>query len=240
MTRFAPADERRVPLAGALCLALALEAAMLLGVASYLHAPAKPPLPEAISIDLTTVPPEPTPPAPEPTPPTPEPPKPEPPKPEPPKPVPKPEPPKPHPIVHQAARAAPQQPAIPAGPVSDAPSDFAAPPAAAEPPPPPPPVTSGAPSATDLFQAQLRAAVQAALDYPAAARMMKLGGQTRLGFDYRDGIASNARIVRSSGRDMLDAAALEALRRAALPHPPPALAGQTLPLEINVVFSLQS
>jgi len=231
---------QRSSLGGALLVAIVIEALLLTGVAGYLQrSPA--PLPasvQPIALELVA-PPTPEPPTPEPPKPpeaTPEPPKPEPPKPEPPKP----EPPKPHPVVHPAAKPIAPPTPVPAGPISDAPSDFATPPASAAPPPPPPPSASAtAATATDLFQAQLRAAVQAAVRYPSVARIMKLVGQTKVGFDYRDGHIANPRIVRSSGRDILDQAALEALQNADFPPPPKELTGQLLKLEINVVFTLQ-
>ncbi|PKU26224.1 TonB family protein [Telmatospirillum siberiense] len=215
-------------------LAIAVEAAVLTGAAWLLARPAPPPpAREEINLDLTTLPP------PElPKPPEPEPPKALPPKPEPAKPVSqkmqaKPEMRKPVPPPPVSARTAP-----PPGLVSSAPSDFA------EPPPPAPveapPVRSAAKAeAVDLFQAQARAAVQAALRYPNAARVRKLVGQSRIGFDYRDGQASNARIVTSSGYDVLDEAAIAALNNAVLPTPPPDLAGHLLKLTIAVNFSVQ-
>jgi protein TonB len=68
--------------------------------------------------------------------------------------------------------------------------------------------------------------------------MMKLVGQTKLGFDYQDGRITHQHVVRSSGRELLDRAALEALQNAVFPAPPKELAGHTMNLEILVVFSL--
>lgn len=217
-------------------LAVAVEAAVLTGAAWLLARPAPPPpARDEIQLDLTTLPPPEVP-----KPPEPEQPKVEPPKPEPAKPVPQ----------KMQAKPAPRKPVPPSpvpvktpsplpGPVSSEPADFA------EPPPSPPPVEP-APvrsvvkaDVVDLFQAQARAAVQAALRYPNAARIRKLTGQSRIGFDYRDGQASNARIVTSSGYDVLDEAAIAALNNAVLPAPPPDLAGHLLKLTIAVNFSAQ-
>jgi protein TonB len=91
-----------------------------------------------------------------------------------------------------------------------------------------------------LFQARLRDAVQAAVRYPNAARIMRLTGHVRLGFAYQDGTISNPHVVQSSGQRMLDDAALTALNSAAFPDPPPELKGHLLNLEIVVTFAPSS
>jgi periplasmic protein TonB len=213
-------------------MALLVEAAMVGGAAVYLERAAPvlaPRLPEPIKVEMTALP----------TPEAPKPPEPQSPPPEPPK-VPTPKP------VHAKPVARPQpaaeKPAAPPMPVpaeqpSDAPSSFAT---ATVPPPPPPAPSSSAntATATDLFQAALRAAVQAAVRYPSAARILKLTGQTKLGFDYQDGRITSPHIVRSCGRAMLDQAALEALQNAVFPAPPKELVGHLMKLEITVIFSL--
>jgi protein TonB len=239
-------DDRRASLFIALALALLVEGAVIGGVAVYLARPPAPvlPPPATVTIDLTQEappPPIPEPPAPEP-PPTPPPPQPEPVKPppkvEPPKPEPpKPTPPKPHPPVQKAPPTPPIP--VPAGPVSDAPSDFAVPKQQDPPPPPPPQVSAAAASVKDTFEAKLHEAVQAATQYPAAARMMRLSGRPRVGFVYRDGQISNVRLVQSCGRDVLDQAALSAVRNAVYPPPPPDLAGHELDLTVTVNLSSQ-
>lgn len=145
--------------------------------------------------------------------------------------------PTPAPVAQKPVAEAPRE--LAETPV-DTPSAFATQPAQTAPPPPPPPPSANAASPTDPFQAALREAVQAAVRYPGAARMMKLVGQTRLGFDYLDGRITNPHVVRSSGRELLDQAALDALQRAVFPAPPKELAGHALNLEIVVMFSLQS
>lgn len=216
----------------AAALALIVEAVVLAGAAWLVTRPT----PSLVSRDeiqlaLTTLPPVETPKPPEPVPPKVEPAKPEPQKMQV-KPAPRklaPPPPPPVPV-----KTAPP----PSGPVTAVASDFAeAPPA---PPAEPAPVRSvPKPDVTDLFQAEARAAVQAALRYPNAARIRKLTGQCRVGFDYRDGQVSNARIVTSSGYDILDDAAINALNSASLPAPPADLAGHLLKLTIAVNFSAQ-
>jgi protein TonB len=91
-----------------------------------------------------------------------------------------------------------------------------------------------------LFEARLRDAVQAAVRYPSAARIMRLSGHVRLGFAYLDGTISNPHVVQSSGRKMLDDAALAALNGTAFPAPPAELKGHLLNLEIVVTFTPSS
>ncbi|CAB3762130.1 TonB family protein [Paraburkholderia humisilvae] len=91
-----------------------------------------------------------------------------------------------------------------------------------------------------IFQARLRDAVQAAVRYPSAARIMRLSGHVRLGFMYQDGAISNPHVVQSAGQKMLDDAALAALNDASFPVPPPELKGHLLNLEIVVTFAPSS
>jgi protein TonB len=107
----------------------------------------------------------------------------------------------------------------------------------APPPPPPPPASHGAPAPTDLFMAALRGAIQGALRYPNSARTLHLSGKVLVGFHYADGRVWNCSVVTSSGFEILDRAALEAVREADLPRPPQELAGKELALAINVDFS---
>lgn len=173
--------------------------------------------------------------------------------PEPVKPAPPVEPPKPQPVPrpHRTELARPVTPSSrlplparpdPVIPPSPAASDADSVPASVVPPPPPAsaPPAGPAPDALDRFQAAARAAVQAALRYPNAARIRHLAGQCRLTFDYRDGKATRTRVAGSSGYEVLDAAALAALDAADLPPPPQGLAGHLLELSITVVFQAQS
>lgn len=171
------------------------------------------------------------------------------------KPAPPVEPPRPQPVPrpHRAELARPvtplSRPPLPARPdpvIPPSPAAGDADSVAAPVVPPPPPVSAPmppagpAPDALDRFQTAARAAVQAALRYPNAARIRHLAGQCRLTFDYRDGKATRARLAGSSGYEVLDAAALAALEAADLPPPPQGLAGHLLELSITVVFQAQS
>jgi len=85
------------------------------------------------------------------------------------------------------------------------------------------------------LEARIRDAVQAAVHYPAAARMMSLTGRARVQLDYRNGAASPA-LVQSAGAPMLDDAALSAARTAHYPLPPPDIGDRLLRLLVWVEF----
>jgi protein TonB len=82
---------------------------------------------------------------------------------------------------------------------------------------------------------RIRSAVQAAVRCPPAAQMMGQSGKARIAFDYVDGaIAGPARLARSSGMPILDAAALTAVRTAHYPAAQPGKTTQLLHLLIWV------
>lgn len=113
------------------------------------------------------------------------------------------------------------------------------PPVAKAPPPPPPqPVqaVSASPDEMALFSARIKAAVQAAVRYPPAARMMHRQGQARVAFDYLDGKVSQAHLVQSSGFPMLDRAAVAAVNRADYPMPLAKLAHRLMHMSVWVQF----
>ena len=85
------------------------------------------------------------------------------------------------------------------------------------------------------LEARIRDAVQAAVRYPAAARMMSLTGRARVQLDYRSGTASPA-LVQSAGVQMLDDAALSAARNAHYPAAPPDVGDRLLRLLVWVEF----
>jgi protein TonB len=88
----------------------------------------------------------------------------------------------------------------------------------------------------DLFQAEMRRAVQAAAVNPAAAQMAHEAGVVRVEFTYLNGVASNIDVIGSSGFALLDDAARDAVRNAAYPPPPPDMAGRPDDIVVEVIF----
>lgn len=129
----------------------------------------------------------------------------------------------PHPVQAAPPAASAHQPVVPhpvAAPVPQAPHAAA--------------------HALESWEAQVHQAVQDALVYPNAARLMHREGRTRVRFDYGSGSVSGVSVAETSGSAALDAAALAAVSRAAIPPPPPELAGQARSLILWVRFSLAS
>jgi protein TonB len=105
------------------------------------------------------------------------------------------------------------------------------------PPPPRPPVASNAALEAE-FAARLRAAIQAAVVYPPAARFMGLKGRARVEFIYRDGSPRQQRILQSSGNGMIDQAALAAVSGAVFPPAPEFMRGKDYLYQIAVNFDV--
>jgi len=102
--------------------------------------------------------------------------------------------------------------------------------------PPQPPRSD--PGIQARFEDQVRSAVQSAMRYPYAAKLAHISGRTQISFEYLNGRVSAARISISSGYDMLDNAALQAVSAAAYPPPPKNQMGRTLPFKVWVRFYL--
>ncbi len=105
---------------------------------------------------------------------------------------------------------------------------------------PPTPAVPHASAARALaaWEAQVHQAVQDALIYPNAARLMHREGRTRVRFEYGHGGVFSVSVAESSGVAVLDQAALAAVTRAAIPPVPPEFFGQTRSLILWVRFSL--
>ncbi len=86
------------------------------------------------------------------------------------------------------------------------------------------------------LEARIRDAVQAAVRYPPAARMMGVTGRARVRFDYRSGSVADPMLAQSSGTAMLDEAALAAARAAHYPPAPAPIEGRLLRLLVWVEF----
>jgi len=102
--------------------------------------------------------------------------------------------------------------------------------------PPPPPAASAAPSAE--YIAKVRAAVQGAFEYPMAAKAQDFKGRARVAFSLNDTRPSGARIVVSSGMNIVDRAALKAVEGASYPPAPEALSRTNQAFEIWVSFGV--
>jgi protein TonB len=102
--------------------------------------------------------------------------------------------------------------------------------------PPPQPAASAAPSAE--YIAKVRAAVQGAFEYPMAAKAQDFRGRARVAFSLTDTRPSSARIVVSSGMNIVDRAALKAVERASYPPAPEALRRADQAFEVWVSFGV--
>lgn len=88
----------------------------------------------------------------------------------------------------------------------------------------------------------VRMKIESRKQYPEAAREKHIEGRVLVRFGITaDGQVSSLKIAESSGRDLLDRAVLEAVRKAApFPRPPAALfKGQTLNAELMILFELR-
>jgi len=106
-------------------------------------------------------------------------------------------------------------------------------------PPPPPPAPATGPSDKELeFAARVKAAIQAAVVYPMAAKQMGYRGKAVVEFVYRDGQVSQTHIAQSSGLGMIDNAALAAVSAARFPTAPETLKGKDMSYRVTVLFEL--
>ena len=87
------------------------------------------------------------------------------------------------------------------------------------------------------FEAEVRAAIGRAKAYPEAARERGIAGAARLEVRVgRTGRLLEVKLLRSSGDPLLDAAGIEAARRATLPAAPDGLPGESFRIEVGVSF----
>ena len=145
--------------------------------------------------------------------------------------------------VRTPAPPAPAEPIVTPAPAPPIVSPIAPPivQAPAPPPPPPPPQRNDEAAAREAeFTARVRAAIQAAVVYPPAARNMGQAGRARVEFHLRDGVTSQIRIIQSSGTNLLDRAAMAAVSSASYPEAPDTLKGKDRPYQVSVVFDLNA
>ena len=218
-------DDGEAGLGRALLLAVIVEGLVLAGLAAMTASAPPPPPPIPIRISLAV------PPAPKPAV-TPK-----------PRPKPIPHPPPKHAVAPKPAPTRPLPKAVPPKPAPLPPSPVAAPvpppppaPLRAAPLPPPPPAPD--PQVRDSYLGRVKAAIQAAVRYPAAARMMGEQGRVEVAFALKDGVADGVRVLVPGIAAGFNDAALAAVRAARVPAPPPALAGKRMNLTLWVEFKL--
>jgi len=104
---------------------------------------------------------------------------------------------------------------------------------------PVPPPPAARPTEAEVladYKVKIRDAVQTALIFPKAAESLGYAGRTRVEFRLQQGRQSGARVIVSSGINMFDRAALQAVQDAIYPQPPEALMGQARLFQIWVEF----
>ncbi|MDE2260407.1 MAG: TonB family protein [Betaproteobacteria bacterium] len=109
----------------------------------------------------------------------------------------------------------------------------------AEKPVQPSPTPVSKPAEADIladYTAKIRAAVQTAVVFPRAAEELRFAGRTRVEFRLHQGRQGGARVIISSGINMFDRAALQAVQDAVYPQPPEALREQSRLFQIWVEF----
>ncbi len=99
--------------------------------------------------------------------------------------------------------------------------------------PPPPPASAPLPAE---YIAKMQAAVQAAFQYPMAAKAMDFKGRAHVSFSLIDGHPSGARITVSSGMSVMDKAALRAVEAASYPPSPDGLSHADRTFEVWVGY----
>jgi len=168
-------------------------------------------------------------PAPVPAPPVPVPPLPTPPAPAPKVQAPAPQPPAPAPVPVPEPAPMPQ---TVAAVVSAAPAPAVVP--APVQPPPAPPVAAGPVAPSAEYLARMTAAVQAAFAYPPAAAAVNFLGRTKVGFKMQGTTPVGIHVLVPSGMGLADRAAMQSVRVAHFPSPPPEIRGLDLNYEVWV------
>lgn len=112
--------------------------------------------------------------------------------------------------------------------------------AAAAPPPPPPPHAQPIvnPGQKLTYLSAVRAAIQGAVQFPAAARMLRMDGRVRVKFELVNGVVSHLRIITPGQLQAFNSKALLAVHDAGIPAPPKALADHVFHLVLWVNFHL--
>lgn len=106
---------------------------------------------------------------------------------------------------------------------------------------PSPGAASHDPNAVPSWKSELVARLQRYKRYPSEAQAQGVQGVAQLAFSVdRAGSVHNARIVRSSGSDLLDRATLDLIARAApLPPPPPEIRSAQISIVVPINYNLR-
>ena len=101
---------------------------------------------------------------------------------------------------------------------------------------PPPEAVAGRAEPSAEYGAKVHAAVQSAFYYPPAAYSLHYSGRVQVEFHLRDTVPSELRLLVASGFGLIDRAALQAVRNAQYPEPPPEIRGTDHVYQVWVEF----
>lgn len=161
--------------------------------------------------------------------------------------------PKPQAVPHRHPRPAPVRPAFHPHPLPRiVPPSTPLPAPSPLPPLPPSPVAAAIPllprvlpvpapvSAAQRasYLEAVKSAIQAAVHFPAQARLLRQDGRVRVSFQLIDGVVRNLKIVIPGRLGAFNANALSAIREASIPSPPKSLAHKRFTLNLWVKFHL--
>lgn len=117
-------------------------------------------------------------------------------------------------------------------------------PNAVPPPPPEPPLVPQQAKPVDKtsmiaqLESEMRNRIDAAKVYPRSAILAGKEGDVTVQFTYLNGKVSDIEVLHTSGNRALDRETVQAVARAVIPEPPPELVGQSIPMQITIVYSL--
>ncbi len=104
--------------------------------------------------------------------------------------------------------------------------------------PPAPPQPAVSPGVKASYLGAVRSAIQAAMQFPDDARMLRRDGKVRVRFTLLDGLVTDVKLVTGGRMRSFDSNALSAVRDASIPSPPGALAHRIFHLVLWVKFDL--
>lgn len=125
--------------------------------------------------------------------------------------------------------ALPPPPALPPSTVAEA---------TPSPPPPEPAVAAISTAEKATYLEAVKSAIQAAVQFPADARVLRRDGKVKVAFQLVDGMVKDVRVLIGGGLRSFDINAASAVREASMPAPPKALAHQAFTLVLWVRFNL--